>query len=733
MRSIHSLFGVATAILISVIAMAGAYLSVEPAINQFSVAQNSGLSVADIAGIAVEYSPHVERIERKASGEIIIHAVSQDIPTSLVLDLQTNQLLPQKAPSELTQFFTELHRSLFLADFGRGLTGFGAFLLILISYSGLALLAKRMGGWCKIFAPAKGTQAQKRHIDVARFTLLGFSISALSGIYMSLATFGVIPSSSDEILPFPDQVAVGEKMSVAQMQGLAKIPSASLRELTFPYPDDPMDVFTIRTDQGEGFIDQVTGKMIAFQPNPISQNIYETIYLLHTGRGGIAAAIFALLLGLSALAIPYLSITGIIIWWKRRKTTAHTSSKVPLSKATTVILVGSDSGSTWGFASTLHEALAKQGENIHTCSMNEVDQAHLNVRKIFILTSTYGDGNAPASADKFIEKLEGLKINPNAQFTVLGFGDRQFSNFCGFAHLVEDQLLRQGAHFFFPLAKINQQSSSAFKVWGQYISRCLNCEIALEHKFKRPDTKKITLEKIVGRSEETEEQTAILRFRTPRPHFGLLGRSTKFKAGDLIGILPPGSHKPRYYSIASCSEDGFVEICVKRHKFGLCSNYLLNLKVGEEIDHFIKENYDFKPAPNTKPLVMIGAGTGIAPLAGFARENAKKRPTYLFWGGRNPYVDFIYKDTLIDLTRQRKLSKSYFAFSRFANRLYVQDRLKSEAELLKRLINDGAQIMVCGGPEMATGVRAAIDGIASQLGQSTTSLQQQKRYLEDVY
>ncbi len=733
MRSIHSLFGVATAILISVIAMTGAYLAFEPVINQFSVAQNSGLSVADIAGITVDHNPQVERIERKANGEFIIHAVSQDIPTSSVLDLQTNQLLPKEKPSELTQFFTELHRSLFLADFGRGVIGFGAFLLILISYSGLALLAKRMGGWRKIFAPAKGTHAQKRHIDVARFTLLGFLISALTGIYMSLATFGVIPSSSDETLPFPDQVAVGEKMSVAQMQGLANIPAASLRELIFPYPDDPMNVFTIRTDQGEGFIDQVTGKIIAFQPNSLWQNIYESVYVIHTGRGGIAAAAFALILGLCALAVPYLSITGMVIWWRRRKTTTRAFSNTPLSKATTVILVGSDSGSTWGFASTLHEALARHGENVHTSSMNEVTQTHFNASKIFILTSTYGDGNAPTSADKFIEKLESLKINSNTQFTVLGFGDRQFSNFCGFAHLVENQLLRKGAHFFFPLAKINQQSSSAFKVWGQYISRCLSCEIVLEHKLKRPDTKKITLEKIVGRSEETEEQTAILRFRTPRHHLNLLGHGIKFKAGDLIGILPPGSHKPRYYSIASSSEDGFVEICVKRHKFGLCSNYLLNLNVGDEIDHFIKENYNFKPAPNTKPLVMIGAGTGIAPLTGFARENAKKRPTYLFWGGRNPYVDFIYKDTLIDLTRQRKLSKSYFAFSRFANRLYVQDRLRSEAELLKRLINDGAQIMVCGGPEMASGVRAAIDGIASQLGQSTTSLQQQKRYLEDVY
>ena len=87
----------------------------------------------------------------------------------------------------------------------------------------------------------------------------------------------------------------------------------------------------------------------------------------------------------------------------------------------------------------------------------------------------------------------------------------------------------------------------------------------------------------------------------------------------------------------------------------------------------------------------------------------------------------------MDLTKHQKLSDTYLAFSRITDRQYVQDKLKSEAELLKELISEGAQILVCGGPEMALGVRTTIDGIISQIGESATSLQQQKRYLEDVY
>lgn len=733
MRSIHSVSGIIIAIFISLIAMTGAYLSIIPLLDQLSVAPNPGLSVADVASITVEKLPEVERIERKPSGEILVHAFTDNGMTTSTLNQQTLQLTPHIAASELNQFFTELHRSMFLGDLGRAITGLSAFALILISYSGLFVLAKRMGGWSNILRAAKGSKSQKLHIDIARFTLIGFSFSALTGLYMSLASFGFIASSTDNIMAFPDNVAQGEKMPLAQMQALINIPISQLRELTFPYPDDPQDVFTIKTDQGEGFIDQVTGEIIAFQPSDLSSKIYETIYLLHTGKGGMLASILALILGISALAIPVLSLTGIIIWWKRRRQSSANFENSKLIYADAAILVGSESRSTWGFASTLHNALVKEGKNVHTSSMNEVTQAHLNTENIFILTSTYGDGTAPKTADQFIKKLESLEIKQTSKFAVLGFGDKQFSNFCAFAQSVELGLKRKQTTLFHPLTKINQQCPQAFKDWGRQIGQKMNCDLDLEHLIERPKTRRIALSKIVCRSQETENQTAILRFEISQNRFGMKRNLLDFKAGDLIAFIPPKSDIPRYYSIASCSEDGFIEICVKRHKFGLCSNYLLNLNEGDEIDHFIKTNDSFKPADNANALVMIGAGTGIAPLAGFARENAKHRPTYLFWGGRNPRIDFIYKDTLLDLTRQRKLSKSYFAFSRFADRYYVQDRLNSEAELLKSLINDGAQIMVCGGAEMAMSVRDTIDGIASHIGESTNSLQQQKRYLEDVY
>ena len=113
-----------------------------------------------------------------------------------------------------------------------------------------------------------------------------------------------------------------------------------------------------------------------------------------------------------------------------------------------------------------------------------------------------------------------------------------------------------------------------------------------------------------------------------------------FEAGDLVGILPPGSPIPRFYSLASKSSDGILEICVRKLPEGLCSEFLHGLKPGDRIDAFIQLHPDFRPASGKAPVILIGSGTGIGPLAGFIRNNTGKHPMYLYWGGRDPAFRF---------------------------------------------------------------------------------------------
>ncbi|WP_044437379.1 oxidoreductase, partial [Skermanella aerolata] len=81
----------------------------------------------------------------------------------------------------------------------------------------------------------------------------------------------------------------------------------------------------------------------------------------------------------------------------------------------------------------------------------------------------------------------------------------------------------------------------------------------------------------------------------------------------------------------------------------------------------------------------------------------------------------------------KRLSRVTTAFSRVAGRDYVQDYIRRDAEALRAMIAQGAQIMVCGGRNMADGVRSALEDVLAPLSLTPTTLKAQGRYAEDVY
>lgn len=175
-----------------------------------------------------------------------------------------------------------------------------------------------------------------------------------------------------------------------------------------------------------------------------------------------------------------------------------------------------------------------------------------------------------------------------------------------------------------------------------------------------------------------------------------------------------------------------MEICVRKQAGGLCSEFLHGLAPGDAIEAFIRPNPDFRPERSRRPLILIGAGAGIAPLAGFVRSN-RRRPIHLFFGARDPGSDFLYRDEFQEALAEGRLTSLTTAFSRVLGGGYVQDRLLDEAGALRDLVRSGAQIMVCGGRDMANGVREAIDACLMPLGLSVQDLKREGLYLEDAY
>ena len=63
----------------------------------------------------------------------------------------------------------------------------------------------------------------------------------------------------------------------------------------------------------------------------------------------------------------------------------------------------------------------------------------------------------------------------------------------------------------------------------------------------------------------------------------------------------------------------------------------------------------------------------------------------------------------------------------------MQDRVLANGELLRSVIAQGGQVLVCGGLDMARGVRAAIDTLLAPTGLTADALKAKGRYLEDAY
>ena len=737
-RALHRWPGLLALALVTVLALSGAALSVFPAAERLAApAPVAGQTVADLAARVAATHPGLEEIRRAPSGTITAWWFDGGKPGSAVIDPATGADVGSADPNPVERWLTTLHRSLFLDDTGRLISAAGAAAMLVLTLSGAALVARRVGGWQRWFTRLRGPLVGRIHVEIARIAVVGLALSAITALWMTASTFDLL--ADGPVRPAEPAAVSGQTgLDLSRMVALHAVPVDSFRKLSFPYAGDTQDVFTLFTDTGTGLIDQGTGEVLSWSDLTAWQGVSETIYMLHTGQGAArGAAALGLILGLIALSVPVLGVTGALIWIAGRRGRPRLNGLAPASRAQTVILVGSEGGSTWGFATTLANALQRAGQAVHVAPMSSFDpDRHPRAERFLILAATYGDGISPASAKGFLERLTRLSAPPKAPVAVLGFGDRSFPAYCAFAATVEQAARAKGWAMLLPMDTIDRQSPQDFTRWGRDLGAALGVPLELDHQPARPASESLTLIARRDYGAEVQAPTAILRFALPKA--GLWARLTgrgfaRFEAGDLLGILPEGSTVPRFYSLASGNRDGFVEIVVRKHPGGLCSGQLMALQPGDSVQAFPRRNQGFHAGRGRAGLILIGAGTGIGPLAGFVRANTRRRPVHLFFGMRHPDSDFLYVDDLAGWQAEGRLSTLTTAVSRGARPHYVQDALRSEAAQVAEAIRHGAKVMVCGGRDMAHGVAQALEDILAPVGLTPAMLKAGGRYVEDVY
>lgn len=227
-------------------------------------------------------------------------------------------------------------------------------------------------------------------------------------------------------------------------------------------------------------------------------------------------------------------------------------------------------------------------------------------------------------------------------------------------------------------------------------------------------------------------------------------------AQDLVGSLR--GLQPRLYSIASSAQfaEDEVHLCVSPLKFelhdrarrGVASGHLAeDLQCGDMVPVYVQRNDNFRlPDDPSAPIVMIGAGTGVAPYRAFMQHREAlgiEGRSWLFFGERNFRTDFLYQLEWQGWHRAGALTRIDLAFSRDqASKVYVQDRLRERADELFAWLDEGAHVYVCGdAAQMARDVHTALKSVvAGGLGCDDEAAeawlrerQAEGRYQRDVY
>lgn len=172
---------------------------------------------------------------------------------------------------------------------------------------------------------------------------------------------------------------------------------------------------------------------------------------------------------------------------------------------------------------------------------------------------------------------------------------------------------------------------------------------------------------------------------------------------------------------------------------GMCST-ALTTKIGKGDKLWINARPStFRlPRRSVIPVIMIGAGTGMAPFRGFLEEFKAEggvRPkTMLFFGCRRRDEDLLYKEELDEALEKKYLTELICAFSREQKeKIYVQDRLRENgAKVAKLMLEEGGHLYVCGSTSMGQSVR---EELTKALGNADTlaRLQKEGRIIEELW
>jgi sulfite reductase (NADPH) flavoprotein alpha-component len=406
-------------------------------------------------------------------------------------------------------------------------------------------------------------------------------------------------------------------------------------------------------------------------------------------------------------------------------------------KADWLVAYASQTGTGEYLAQQTLATLRTGGLSARAASLEHIDAAQLReAGRILFIASTYGEGDPPDSAARFVRLLADPAPLGQLHYAVLALGDSNYTHYCGFGRGLDAALQARGAQPLFARVEADRAAPAAIETWQHHLSHLAGTSDAPDWSAPGYGEWRIV------------ERTPLNPGSAGAPVYRIAlvpveGALPAWEAGDLVQLSAPDEPAyPREYSIASVPAEGRMELLVRLHlredgNAGVGSGWLcLEAREHDRIALRVREHRRFRLGENAgRPLVLIGNGTGMAGLRAHlkARIDAGDSRNWLVFGERNAGIDFFYGGEIAAWQAQGAIAAPALAFSRDGGELrYVQHALARQAGQLRAWVADGAAVYVCGSLHgMAAGVHEALVAALGQAG--VDQLDAEGRYRRDVY
>lgn len=722
-RYSHLALAVSSFLLLLLASVTGIVLAFDPLTdkaNAYRVQDPAAVRLSEAVPMLKEKYGDVQEL-RMEKGALVLYWTDEDGngKKSYVDSRNGKELGNVEEQSSFFQWVTALHRSLFLHETGRLLMGVTCFLLVLIVLSGIILVIQRQKGIHRFFARVgHESGAQYFHVVFGRIALFPILLIAFTGAYLSATGFGWIRAETPSVEVDFDAIKTEPALDWNSFTVFKNHSLAELQTLEFPFSEDVEDYFTVKFHDSTIAINQVTGVPLAKAAHSSAARLNAWSLDWHTGRSG---AVWAIILAISCGYILFFIGSGFLITFRRRAN--KQKNKFRADECTTIILVGSENGSTLRCAVSVSKQMSAKGEKVWLTDLDNY-KVFPAMQQLIVFTSTHGLGDPPSNAGKFLAKLQRYPQTQQVNFTVLAFGSRSYDDFCRFGLDVDAALRKQvWANPIMDVHTVNDRSPEDYATWCKLYSDASGQQLEADAKLFPAHHLHLPSFTVTHKSDAAEPDFAFELTLLPQ-------KKMKVRSGDLLAIYPANDHRERLYSIGMLGNK--VHLSLKLHPEGLGSTFLHQLEVDDTLKARIVENRHFHFPGGKNPVIMVSNGTGIAPFLGMIGENKKGRILQLYTGFRYKHSLDRYRELLAGYEADGRLSELHEAYSREASRMYVTDILARDTEEIAELLRAGAVVMLCGSLAMQKDVCALLSNICRENGLGDILLEK-GRLLTDCY